>query len=136
MTKLHPELERILVSEDAIQRRVREMASQISHDYVDVENLYVIGILKGAFMFLADLARALRVPHTVDFMAVSSYGRRGAVAGEVRFILDLREPITDKHVLIVEDIVDSGDTLRYLRPGLTGSRSGNLAYMCLCAQTT
>lgn len=107
-------LGRMLLTEDEIQQRVAGMAAEISADYAASERLYLVGILKGAFIFMADLARALTIPHTVDFMAVSSYGRKGAVSGELRLIMDLREPLEGADVLIVEDIVDSGKTLHYL----------------------
>ncbi len=75
MTELHPDLSRIVVSTDQIQSQVKELADQISTDFVGGERLYIVGILKGAFIFLADLTRQLKVPHTVDFMALSSYGK-------------------------------------------------------------
>jgi len=126
MTDLHPDLARVLIGEEAIQQRVNELALQLSSDYADARNLYLIGILKGSFLFLADLARRLTIPHTVDFMAVSSYGRKGVKSGEVRLLMDLREPITDADVLIVEDIVDSGKTLHYLYDTLGGRLPASL----------
>ncbi|MFN2189022.1 MAG: hypoxanthine phosphoribosyltransferase [Candidatus Promineifilaceae bacterium] len=114
MTDIHPDLARVLVSEEAIQQRVRELADQISKDYADREQILLVGILKGAFIFLADLARQLSIAHSVDFMAISSYGDATQSTGEVRLMMDLREPIQDKHVVIVEDIVDTGHTLYYL----------------------
>jgi hypoxanthine phosphoribosyltransferase len=125
MTDLHPELERVLISSDAIAKRVKELADQISADYHDVERLYIIGILKGAFIFLADLTRQLNVPHVVDFMALSSYGKT-TESGAVRILMDLREPIENQHVLIVEDIVDTGHTLGYLYHILKGRRPASL----------
>lgn len=120
------DLERTILTEDEIQTRVREMADQISTEFSDVDELYLIGILKGAFIFLADLARHLRVANKVDFMALSSYGMTAESTGEVRIIMDLREPIEDKHVIIVEDIVDSGNTLNYLQRLLRGRRPATL----------
>jgi hypoxanthine phosphoribosyltransferase len=114
MKETHPDIERVLVSEETIQGRVTELADQLSSDYADVGQIFLVGILKGAFIFLADLARQLSVSHSVDFMALSSYGDTTQSTGEVRLIMDLREPILDKHVVIVEDIVDSGHTLHYL----------------------
>jgi hypoxanthine phosphoribosyltransferase len=114
MTQLHPDIARVLVSEEAIQTRVSELADQLSKDYAGVEQLFLVGILKGAFIFLADLARQLSTSHSVDFMALSSYGNTASSTGEVRLIMDLREPILNRHVVIVEDIVDSGHTLHYL----------------------
>ncbi len=113
MNNIEKNLERILVPADRIQMRVKELAQQISRDYADVEQVYLIGILKGAFIFLADLSRQLTVPHVVDFMAVSSYGKT-AMTGAVRLIMDLREPIDGQHAIIIEDIADSGKTLKYL----------------------
>ena len=126
MGALNPDLNRIIVAQVAIQNRVRVLAEQISKDYSEVSNLYVIAILKGAFIFAADLTRNLSVPHTIDFMALSSYGNSTAISGEVRLLMDLREPITDKHVLIVEDIVDSGQTLKYLLKNLGGRLPASL----------
>ena len=126
MTDLHPDLARVLLSEEAIQKRVNELATQLSSDYADAGHLYLIGILKGSFLFLADLARRLSIPHTVDFMAVSSYGRKGTKSGEVRLLMDLREAITDTDVLIVEDIVDTGKTLHYLYDTLGGRQPASL----------
>ena len=113
MDEISPDMERILVSTDQIQVRVKELADQISLDYAGVKQIYLIGILKGAFIFLADLCRQLKIPHIVDFMAVSSYGKT-ANTGAVRLIMDLREPIDGQHAIIVEDIADSGKTLKYL----------------------
>jgi hypoxanthine phosphoribosyltransferase len=125
MTDKHPDLERILISTEEIQARVEELADQISNDYRDVERLYIIGILKGAFILLADLTRQLKVPHVVDFMALSSYGRT-IESGAVRILMDLREPIEDQHILIVEDIVDTGHTLQYLHNILRGRNPASL----------
>lgn len=111
--KLHPDIIRILLPENEIDARVRSLASTISKDYEGVSNLYLVAILKGAFIFLADLTRRLTIPHTVDFMAITSYGK-STISGAVRILMDLREPIENQHVLIVEDILDSGQTLSYL----------------------
>ena len=124
-TPLHPDIDRVLISSTQIQERIVELATQIDRDYADERPLLLVGVLKGAFIFLADLARALTIPHAVDFMAVSSYGMT-ATSGAVRIILDLREPIDNKHVLLVEDIVDSGNTLAYLREVLTSRRPASL----------
>jgi len=117
--KIHPDLARVLISQEQIQKRVDEMAAQISSDFSQVDRLYIIGILKGAFIFLADLTRRLSVPHIVDFMALSSYGKSTS-SGAVRILMDLREPIEGQAVLVVEDIVDSGHTLHYLHQILRG----------------
>lgn len=111
---VHPDIERVIVSKEEIQTRVNELAAQVSADYADNGQLVIVGILKGAFVFLADLARRLTVPHRVDFMALSSYGQTATTTGAVRIIMDLRVDIEGRHVLIVEDIIDSGYTLHYL----------------------
>lgn len=108
-----PNSPRILIAEDAIRRRVSELAREISHDYANQGELVLIAVLKGAFIFLADLARQLTVPRCVEFMALSSYPA-GDRARSVRLEMDLRRSIEGRHVLVVEDIVDSGRTLSYL----------------------
>jgi len=113
MSQLPANLSRVILSTEAIQQRVKELSEQISHDYASTDHLYLVGILKGAFIFLADLSRQLTIPHIVDFMALSSYGKTTS-SGAVRILMDLREPIENRHVLIVEDILDSGKTLSYL----------------------
>ena len=104
---------RELISEADIERRVADLAATISRDYADAGELIMVGVLKGAFIFLADLARRLTIPRRIEFIAVSSY-EQGSVSGEVRLEMDLRHRIEGKHVLLVEDIVDSGQTLAYL----------------------
>ena len=112
---LTKDLKRVLVDADTIRSRVDELAAEINRDYKDItEPLVLVGVLKGSVFFLTDLARTLRVPHIIDFIAISSYGKHGDKRGEVRFLMDTRESITDRHVLIVEDILDSGHTLSYL----------------------
>lgn len=106
-------IDRVLLSEEKINQRVKEMAAQISADYAGKEDIVLVGVLKGSFIFLADLARQLTVPHHVDFIALSSYNS-GTVSGAVRLIMDTRAAVTDQHVLVVEDIVDTGNTLNYL----------------------
>lgn len=134
MSELHPDLERILIPAEVIQARVKELADQISQDYRGVERLYLVGILKGAFIFLADLARHLHVPHSVDFMALSSYGKT-TTSGAVRILMDLREPIEGQHVLIIEDILDSGNTLSYLYRNLKGRNPASLRTCVLCQKS-
>jgi hypoxanthine phosphoribosyltransferase len=122
----YDDLARVLLTANQIESKVDELAGQISHDYAGLGEIYLVGILKGAFIFLADLARRLTVPHMVDFMAVSSYGSRGAVSGAVRLILDVRQPIEGRHVIIVEDIVDTGQTISYLVDNLKGRKPASL----------
>lgn len=113
MKELPSDLARVIIPASTIDKRVQELAAKIDKDYEDVDSLYIVGILKGAFIFLADLVRHLSIAHTVDFMALSSYGKSTS-SGAVRILMDLREPIENRHVLIVEDILDSGKTLNYL----------------------
>jgi hypoxanthine phosphoribosyltransferase len=103
-----------LISESEIDKRVRELAEQISADYADQGNIVLVGVLKGSFIFLADLARRLTIPRTIEFIAVSSYDNGSKSTGAVRLVMDVRGNIEGRHVLIVEDIVDTGHTLKYL----------------------
>ena len=103
----------ILISEEEIRRRTHELAQEISRDY-EGKDLLLICVLKGGIVFLVDLMRALSIPHAVDFMATSSYGDATESSGVVRILKDLDEPIEGRHVLIVEDIIDSGHTLDYI----------------------
>ena len=119
MENLNPplaeDLRRILIDEKAIAERVDALADEINRDYRNITDpLILVGVLKGSFIFMADLSRRLTIPHIVDFIAISSYGRQGDKRGEVRLLMDTRENLADHDVLIVEDILDSGSTLNYL----------------------
>ena len=118
-----PDLGRIVVDDDELQQRIRELGKEITSDYADEPPL-LVGMLKGAFMFMADLARSIDLPVEFDFMAVSSYGSATRTSGVVRIVKDLDIDLTDRHVLIVEDIVDSGLTLAYLRKNLMARGPG------------
>lgn len=124
--ELAPDLERVLIPPEAITQRVDELASEIQSDYAGQGDLLFVGILKGAFIFLADLTRRIQLPHTVDFMAISSYGNASVSSGAVRILMDLREPVVNKHVILVEDIVDSGRTIAYLQETFAGRRPASL----------
>jgi hypoxanthine phosphoribosyltransferase len=104
----------VVIGEDDLRRRIAELGTQIAADYADRPPL-LVGVLKGAFMFMSDLARAIELPVEFDFMAVSSYGSATRTSGVVRILKDLEIDLTDRDVLIVEDIIDSGLTLAYLR---------------------
>jgi len=119
-------LPEVLISEEDIHDKVEELARRISADYRDVEDLILIGVLKGSFIFLADLARHLTIPRSVDFMALSTYGNATDTDGAVRMIMDLRRNIAGQHVLIVEDIVDTGYTLAYLVRTLAARQPASL----------
>jgi hypoxanthine phosphoribosyltransferase len=122
----------ILVQADELQHRIKEMAAEVSRDYRG-RDLLLIGVLKGAVFFLADLMRELDVPCEVDFMAVSSYGSSTDSSGVVRILKDLDAPLEGRNVLIVEDIVDSGLTLQYLMRTL---QARNPATIEVCALLT
>lgn len=103
-----------LLSEEQIRARVEEIAAQISSDYAGQGEIVLLGVLKGAFIFLADLSRRLTIPRSIEFIAVSTYGDGDVPSGAVRLEMDVRASITGRHVIIVEDIVDTGETLSYL----------------------
>ncbi|RLC78359.1 MAG: hypoxanthine phosphoribosyltransferase, partial [Chloroflexi bacterium] len=110
---LEKDIAEILIDEERLQKRIKELGEQISKDY-EGKDLLLICVLKGAFMFLADLIRHIRIPHEIDFMATSSYGAATETSGVVRILKDLDSPIAGRNVLIVEDIIDTGLTLDYL----------------------
>lgn len=127
---MHPDAARVLLSEEQIQAKVRELGRRITSDYAGKE-VVLVGILKGAVLFLADLARAIDLPLSLDFMSVSSYGHSTKSSGIVRIIKDLDESIEGKHVIIVEDIVDTGLTLNYLKETLAGRDPASLKICAL-----
>ena len=119
---------RVLIAEDQISERIKELADQISKDY-EGESVHLICILKGSAFFSCDLAKRLSIPVTMDFMSVSSYGSEQVSTGRVRILKDLDESIQDRNVLIVEDIIDSGHTLAHLK-SLLGTRSPKSLEIC------
>ena len=116
----------VLISEADIEKRVAELAEQVSSDYRNKGDLVLVGVLKGSFIFLADLSRRLTIPRTIEFIAVSSYGESSASTGAVRLVMDVRGNIENRHVLIVEDIVDTGHTLSYLIGVLESHRPASI----------
>ena len=115
MTDWNEHVERILMDEDEIKETVKRLAAQIDEDYKDKENLVLVVILKGSFTFMADLMKALKTPVCIDFMKVSSYGDSTISSGNVNIVLDLhRKNLPNENLIIIEDIVDSGRTLKYL----------------------
>lgn len=123
----------VLISEHQLQERVAQIAAQISADYAD-KDLLVIGVLKGAVFFIADLMRQLTIPCELDFMAVSSYGSSTHSSGVVRILKDLDGPIAGRHVLLVEDVIDSGLTLSYLLKNLASRGPASLEICTLLAK--
>lgn len=122
-----------LIEADQIQTRIDELAEEIDRDYVG-ESIALVAILKGSYQFVADLSRRLQSPVTVDFMQVSSYGAEMHSSGSVQIVKDLDRSIHDKHVLIVEDIVDSGLTLQYLREFLQTRRPASIKVVSLLSK--
>ncbi len=127
--QLHPDIESVVLSKQDIQDIVDRLGRQISEDY-EGKNPLIIAVLRGAFVFMADLVRAISIPCTVDFMAVSSYGSDVTSSGRVRILKDLDTDIEGRHVIIAEDILDSGLTLSYLIKLLEGRRPASLS---ICA---
>lgn len=125
-----PRLGATLVSEEALCTRIAEMGTQITADYAG-RSLLLVGVLKGAFMFMADMCRAIERPIEVDFMAVSSYGSATKTSGIVRIVKDLDLDLKDRDVLVVEDIVDSGLTLKYLLKNLWAREPASLEVCAL-----
>lgn len=125
-----PAIGRIVVSQPDLERRVRELGQAITRDYASRPPL-LVGVLKGACFFLSDLARAIDLPVEIDFMAVSSYGSSTHTSGVVRIVMDLDADLTGRHVLIVEDIVDSGLTLAFLRRNLAARNPASLEVCAL-----
>jgi hypoxanthine phosphoribosyltransferase len=130
MGKLANDMAAVLIPADKLQERVRELAAQVTDDYKDT-GVVLIGVLKGALMFMVDLARAVDLPVELDFMAISSYGNSTESSGVVRIIKDLDMNIEGRHILIVEDIVDTGLTLSYLREALLTREPASLRICCL-----
>jgi len=125
-----PEVGRVIVSSADLQARIAELGAQISLDYAGRPPL-LVGVLKGAFMFMSDLSRAITLPVEVDFMAVSSYGSATRTSGVVRIVKDLDMDLSGRHVLVVEDIVDSGLTLNYLQRYLLAREPASLEVCAL-----
>ncbi|HEY80287.1 MAG TPA: hypoxanthine phosphoribosyltransferase [Anaerolineae bacterium] len=129
----HPDVAKILIDADTLQARVQELGAAISAAYAGKEPL-LLSVLKGSIIFMADLMRALTVPHAIDFMAVSSYGAATESSGVVRILKDLDKPIEGRDVLIVEDIIDSGHTLKYLRSLLLARKPASLRIVTLLSK--
>lgn len=125
-----PDVGRVVVSAEELQARIAELGQRISVDYAGRPPL-LVGVLKGAFMFMSDLSRAISLPVEVDFMAVSSYGSATRTSGVVRIVKDLDVDLVDRHVLVVEDIVDSGLTLNYLQRYLLARSPASLEVCAL-----
>jgi hypoxanthine phosphoribosyltransferase len=129
-TSLHEDVDRILIDAEVLHRRICELGQAIDAEYAG-KDLLLISVLKGSVVFMADLIRAISIPHEVDFMATSSYGTETQSSGVVRILKDLNKSIEGRHVLIVEDIIDSGHTLDYLARILRARQPASLRIMTL-----
>ncbi|HEY5432089.1 MAG TPA: hypoxanthine phosphoribosyltransferase [Coriobacteriia bacterium] len=127
---MHPDIESVMISDEQIQERVRELGAEISADY-EGQTVLLVAVLRGAAIFLADLSRAMTVPVELDFMAVSSYGSSTKSSGVVRILKDLDEQIEGRNVLVVEDILDTGLTLKYLLKNLASRKPASLEVVTL-----
>ena len=126
----HPDLSSVVLSTERISERIAELGAQISEDYGD-ESVLLVAVLRGAALFVADLAREISCPVELDFMAVSSYGSSTKSSGVVRIIKDLDETIENRNVLVVEDILDTGLTLKYLLRNLASRKPKSLEVVTL-----
>lgn len=124
------DIQEVLLSADEIATRVKEIGDQISADYAG-EEILMIGVLRGAVIFMSDLARAISIPVAIDFMAVSSYGASTTSSGIVRILKDLDEEVAGRHLLVVEDIIDSGLTLNYLLDNLHSRKPASIRLVTL-----
>ena len=132
MTSLMPDVKEVLIPSSDIQEKVRELGERITEDYRG-ERLLLVGVLRGAVIVLGDLMRKIDLPCEIDFMDISSYGTGTSSSGVVRILKDLEEDITDRHVLVVEDIIDTGLTLSYLLRSLQARKPASLE---ICALLT
>lgn len=128
--RLHPDVSEILLTKEQLERRVSEIGAEITHDFAGREPLFV-GVLKGCFVFMADLMRHVDLPCSVDFMAVSSYGNDTKTTGAVKINKDLNQDIEGKDIILVEDILDSGVTLHYLTEYLSVRRPATITIATL-----
>ncbi|GAA0123891.1 MAG: hypoxanthine phosphoribosyltransferase [Clostridium argentinense] len=127
---MYNDLKEVLLTEEQIKKKINELAARINEDYKG-KDLLVLGILKGSVIFMSDLLKGIKVPCMMDFMAVSSYGNSSESSGIVKILKDLDFEVEGKHVLIVEDIIDSGITLKYLMKYLGARNPESLEIACL-----
>ncbi len=133
MESLHPDVSHVIISEDQLKARVAELGAEISRDY-EGESVLLVAVLRGAALLIADLAREISVPVELDFMAVSSYGSSTKSSGVVRILKDLDEIIEGRNVLVVEDILDTGLTLKYLLKNLASRKPKSLEVVTLLSK--
>ena len=127
---LHDDIERVLIDEETLQARIAELGAILSETYA-CQDLLLVSVLKGSIVFMSDLVRAISIPHAIDFMATSSYGAGVQSTGVVRILKDLNIPIDGRNIVLVEDIIDSGNTLKYLMGLLEQRNPASLRVMTL-----
>lgn len=127
---LHDDIERVLIDEETLQARIAELGAILSETYA-CQDLLLVSVLKGSIVFMSDLVRAISIPHAIDFMATSSYGAGVQSTGVVRILKDLNIPIDGRNIVLVEDIIDSGNTLKYLMGLLEQRNPASLRAMTL-----
>jgi hypoxanthine phosphoribosyltransferase len=127
---IHDDVEVVLLDTDAVATRVRELGAELTADFVDRDPV-LVSVLKGSLVFLADLIRAMEMPVSIDLMEVSSYGAGTETSGQVRILKDLSKPINGRHVIVVEDIIDTGLTLNYLLKYLADKAPASISIVCL-----
>jgi len=132
---MHPDVSHVILTEEQIRARVRELGAEVSRDYAEGGSVLLVGVLRGAVLFVADLMRELSIPCEIDFMAVSSYGSSTKSSGVVRIMKDLDENIEGRHVLVVEDILDTGLTLKYLLKNLASRKPASLEVVTLLSKS-
>lgn len=134
MSSMMPDVQEVLIPSEEIQQKVRELGEQITRDYSEHRRLLLVGVLRGAVIVMGDLMRRIDLPCEIDFMEVSSYGAGTTSSGVVRILKDLEEDISGRHVLIVEDIIDTGLTLSYLRRSLLARKPASLEICALLSK--
>lgn len=135
---MHDDIKEVLYTQEELARRVGEIGAAITRDYADAvdEGIVLVSILRGAAIFMADLARAIQLPVEMDYMAISSYGNGAKSSGVVRILKDLSSEIEGRHVIVAEDILDSGLTLKYLLKNLASRKPASLAVATLLRKDT
>lgn len=128
---MHDDVQEILFTEQQLKQRVAELGAAISRDYADREPVLLVSVLRGSYIFMADLSRAIDIPVQIDFMSVSSYGKGTSTSGQVEIKKDLSDSIEGVHVIVVEDILDSGNTLSYLLHVLSARHPASISLCTL-----
>ena len=129
--EMHNDVSEVLFSEEQLKARVAELGAEIARDYADKDRVLLVSVLRGSYIFMADLSRAIDIPVEIDFMSVSSYGKGTKSSGQVEIKKDLSDSIEGVHVIVVEDILDSGNTLYFLKNYLTTKGAASITIVTL-----